>query len=181
MDYEAATANFLRAPSAPLEGTPSAANALQRVHYTHDAMVNLLIANPAISQNDIAKHFGYSVPWVSRIINSDAFQARLAARKNDIIDPGLAATVDEKLRAVASRSLDLVLEKLEVATFGQALEAAAMAGKALGYGARQQNLNLQANFVVAMPQQAPDAASWAKRYETPQQTAVAEAPLRSSV
>ena len=99
----------LRAGSAPLQGTTSAANAVARVNYSHDAMIDLIIANPAISQNELAKHFGYSAAWVSRVRNSDAFLARLAERKGDIVDPSIIATVEEKIRAVADRAWDTVL------------------------------------------------------------------------
>jgi len=158
-----------RAGSAPLQGTTSAANAVARVNYSHDAMIDLIIANPAISQNELAKHFGYSAAWVSRVRNSDAFLARLAERKGDIVDPSIIATVEEKIRAVADRAWDTVLTKLDMgtATFDQALTAADKASKALGYGARQQNVNVQQNFVVALPQKAATADAWANRYAGP--------------
>ena len=148
--------------SEPLQGTQSASTAIARVKYSHDAMIDLIIANPAISQGQIASHFGYTQPWVSRIMNSDAFQARLAARKSDIVDPQLVLTVDEKLRALASKSLDVVLEKLTVTNSPEiGLKALEITSKALGYGARQQNLNVQQNFVVALPPKSVDAESWA--------------------
>lgn len=158
-------AAFAPARSSPLVGTDSAATAVARVSYTHDAMIDMLIANPAISQNELAKAFGYTVGWVSRVRNSDAFLARLAERKADLVDPSIAATIDEKLRAVAAKSWDLVLDRLDAApTFDMALDAAEKATKALGYGARQQNLNVQQNFVVALPGKAPDSQSWAAKY-----------------
>lgn len=148
-----------------LVGTDSAAGALGRVRYTHDAMIDLIIANPAISQNDIAKHFGYTAPWVSRIMNSDAFLARLAARKTEVVDPSLVASVEEKLRALASKSLDVVLEKLTVSNSAEiGLKALEISSKALGYGARQQNLNVQQNFVVALPGKAVTAEAWAEAH-----------------
>lgn len=151
--------------SPPLQGTQSAANAIGRVKYTHDAMIDLIIANPAISQNEIARHFGYTAAWVSRVFNSDAFQARLAVRKFDIVDPALVLSVDEKLRTLASRSLDVVLERMESAPKTQdALAALSIATKALGYGARQSNVSLQANFVVAMPEKLEDANVWQAKY-----------------
>lgn len=146
----------------PLEGTPSAATAIARVKYTHDAMIDLIIANPAVAQSDIAKHFGYTQPWVSRIMNSDAFQARLALRKEELVDPSLVASIDEKLRALASKSLDVVLEKLTLTNSADiGLKALEITSKALGYGARQQNLNVQQNFVVALPPKAQNAEDWA--------------------
>lgn len=165
MNPEAATDAFIRGQSAPLQGTVSAAGAIARVNYTHDAMIDLMVANPAITQNELAKHFGYSVGWVSRVRNSDAFLARLAERKTDLVDPSIAATVEEKFRAVAQRSLDIVLDKLELnPSFAEALDAATLASKALGFGARERNLAVQQNFVVAMPGTAPDATTWASRH-----------------
>lgn len=165
MNPEAATTEFLRNQSPPLEGTQSAAVAIARVKYSHDAMIDLIIAQPGVKQSEIVKHFGYTQAWVSRIMNSDAFLARLAQRKADLVDPSIALSIDERLRAVAAKSLDVVLEKLELVPTGEfALEAATMASKALGYGARQNNLNVQQNFVVAMPQKAADAGQWAEKY-----------------
>ena len=148
--------------SEPLLGTASAANAIARVKYSHDAMIDLLIANPAISQNELAANFGYTVPWVSRIMNSDAFQARLALRKEELLDPVIVASIEEKFRALASKSLDVVLDKLAVTNSAElGLKALEISAKALGYGARQQNLNVQTNFVVALPGKADSAESWA--------------------
>ena len=65
------------------------------------------------------------------------------------------------MRALASKSLDVVLEKLTVTQNPDtALKALEITSKALGYGARQQNLNVQQNFVVALPPKAVDADSW---------------------
>lgn len=151
--------------SAPLTGTASAANAVARVSYTHDAFIDLMIANPAISQGQIAQHFGYTQAWVSRVRNSDAFLARLAQRKADLVDPAILQSIDEKIRVMADKSLDRILEKLEVATsFDDAAKAFELSTKALGYGARAANVNVQQNFVVAMPAKAPDALSWAAKH-----------------
>ena len=113
------------------------------------------------STRAIALHFGYSRPWVSRIFNSDAFQARLAERKKDLVDPTLLLSIDERLGALASRSLDILQDKLELLPAAQVKDIAEMSVKALGYGARQQNVNLQQNFVVAMPQKAASDTDWA--------------------
>lgn len=157
---------FLSQRSLPLEGTASAANAIARVKYTHDAFIDLIIRNPVISQLEIAKEFGYTQPWVSRVMNSDAFLARLAARKADIVDPSIVQTLEEKFRVLASVSLDIVIDKLEkVKNTDTALKALELSSKALGYGARQQNLNVQQNFVVAMPSQAASPEDWARQHQ----------------
>lgn len=151
--------------SAPLQGTQSAATAIARVKYSHDAMIDLIIANPMMTQGQIAQHFGYTQPWVSRIFNSDAFLARLAERKGDLVDPSISLTIDEKLRAVADRSLDVVLDKLSLTpTFDMAMKGLEVASKALGYGARKENAVVQNNFVVALPGKAESAQSWMEKH-----------------
>lgn len=148
--------------SEPLMGTESAAGAIQRVKYTHDALIDMIISNPAVSQGELAKMFGYTQGWLSRVMNSDAFQARLALRKSDVVDPTLVLSIDEKLRALASKSLDVVMDKLAVTQNPDtALKALEVTSKALGYGARQQNLNVQQNFVVALPPKSASADEWA--------------------
>ena len=150
-DVETATlpVEFRRTQSAPLVGTASAASALLRVRYSHDAMIDHLIENPGISQGELAAMFGYTGAWISRVINSDAFLARLAERKSDLVDPSIALTLDEKFRSLAAQSLDVIQEKLSLTkNVDTAMKALELSAKALGYGARQQNLNVQQNFVV---------------------------------
>lgn len=147
--------------SEPLQGTASATNAIQRVSYTHDALIDLIIADPSISQGALAAKFGYTQAWLSRVMNSDAFQTRLALRKADLIDPTLVLSIEEKLKALASKALDVVLDKLTVTqSADMGLKALEVTSKALGYGARQQNLNVQQNFVVALPQKSESAKAW---------------------
>lgn len=151
--------------SSPLEGSKSAAKALVRVSYTHDAMCDLIIRDPTISKTEIAKHFGYSLAWVSRVTNSDAFQMRLAVRKADISDPSLVLSIEEKMKALVSESLDTLIEKLAMTKSTEiALKGLEIGSKALGYGARQQNLTVQQSFVVAMPSPIADQATWAQKH-----------------
>lgn len=154
--------------SAPLQGTESASKAIQRVSYTHDAMCDLIIANPSISKTAIAAHFGYSQTWVSRIMGSDAFQMRLSVRKADLVDPSLVLSIEEKLRVLLHESLDVVIEKIATTkSADMAFKGIEIGAKALGYGARQQNLTVQQSFVVAMPTQIPDQSTWAQKYGGP--------------
>lgn len=151
--------------SAPLLGTESAATAIARVRYSHDAMIDILIANPAISQNEIAKVFGYTQPWVSRIMCSDAFQARLAERKTELVDPTIRMTLEEKFTSLATQSLDIVMDKLcATKSVDLAMKAMELSTKALGLGARSANVNVQNSFVVALPGKAATAESWAQAH-----------------
>lgn len=82
--------------TAPLASTASAANAITRVKFTHDAMIDYIISNPEVKQGHIAKVFGFTEAWISRIFCSDAFQARLAARKDELVNPVIVQGLEDR-------------------------------------------------------------------------------------
>ena len=135
---------------------------LQRTHYSHEAMIDEIIANPNIRQNELAKKFEKSVPWVSRIIGSDAFQAALAKRREELTDPFLVATIEERFNGLAMQSLDILADKLETTkSTDLALKALDVSVKALGFGARSTGNNQQNNFTIVLPGKAANADEWA--------------------
>jgi hypothetical protein len=151
--------------SQPLQSTESAAGAIARVKYSHDAMIDLIILKPSISQAEIATHFGYTQAWVSRIFCSDAFQARLAMRKADLVDPVITGGVRERIEGLAMQSLEIIANKLQATQNPDlALKAFELSTKAAGYGARQSNVSVQNNFVVALPPKVEDPSDWATRH-----------------
>lgn len=165
LDIDAFIARHKEKGARQYDGTASAAAAIQRVHWHHDLMIKVMLTNPQWSQGDLAKHFGYTQAWISRIINSDAFRARYAELKADLIDPTVIMTLDENIRVLANRSAQVLLEKLESTHSPEiAMKALELGAKALGYGARQPQVAIQQSFVVALPDKAPDAGSWANRY-----------------
>lgn len=117
-----------------------------KLRYSHQAMIDLIIANPGISQNEIAAQFGYSAPWVSQIILSDAFQAQLAARREELVDPTLVATIKQQFEGLVARSLEIMRRKLarepENVPDQLVVQALKVSATALGYGAR--NVEAQA-------------------------------------
>jgi hypothetical protein len=130
----------LMAPSAPLPAVVGAKHP-QKLNYSHAAMVDLIIANPGITQNALAAHFGYTAAWVSTIFASDVFQDALAERTKEIVDPALRATVETNFKAIVIRSQAILMEKLN-STAGcipdnLALRALELSSRALGYGARE--------------------------------------------
>ena len=104
-----------------------------RFTYTHDAMVDLIITEPTVTTRELAEIFGYSPPWVSRVIGSDSFQARLAERKAQLVDPQITQTLNERLRGVAIHAVDIIGEKLDSEkSASYALDALGLAVTALG-------------------------------------------------
>ncbi len=138
---------------------------LLRVHYTHEAMIDAIIAEPTIKQNELAKMFDRSVPWISRIIGSDAFQAALAKRREDLTDPFLVATIEERVRGLAFQSLDIIAEKLESSkNIDVAMKALDVSVKVLGFGARGAGPTQNNQFVIQLPPKSVDSASWAAEH-----------------
>lgn len=151
----------------PLDGTDYSRNILKKVRYTHDAMIDEIIANPGVSEIALAEKFGFSKPWVNRLICSDAFQSRLALRKEELIDPVLAASAEERMRALEFVSMEIVQEKLELTQDPKlAMQVLEMTYKARSYGARiagSGNLTQNNTYVVALPQPIKDAQEWARQ------------------
>ena len=109
-----------------------------KLRYTHDAMVDRLIAEPSMSQGQLAREFGYTATWVSIVINSDAFRERLAMRRGELVDPLLETTLNDRFMAMAVRATEVIQEKLMAPSLvvdpTLALAAAALGAKALGVG-----------------------------------------------
>ena len=111
-------------------------NGIAKVRYSHTDMIDFIIANPWVSQNELASRYGYSPSWVSVVLSSDAFQSAMAARRDEVVDPRLKATLEERFRALTIQSLNRLMEKLDAPVVNDqvALRAAELGAKALGLG-----------------------------------------------
>jgi hypothetical protein len=114
---------------------PVGAKPPSKLNYTHEACVEMLVAHPELTQRRIAEMFGYSEAWLSTIICSDAFQARLAQRREEIIDPLLRLSVEERFKAAVNRSFEVLMEKMSgparLVSDQVAIRVAEMGGKVL--------------------------------------------------
>jgi len=124
---------------------------VKKLNYSHEAMIDLIIATPGISQNEIAARFGYSASWVSQVRCSDMFQEMLAKRRNEIVDPALLASVEDNFKGLISRSMDLLKEKLDSPANDVSdilvLRTLEISSRALGYGARTDpNVKVEVNI-----------------------------------
>jgi hypothetical protein len=148
----------------PLEpsDSPYMKSVAPKCEYTHEAMADYILTHPGCQQVDIAKHFGRTRSWISVIMNSDSFQALFEARRKEVVDPTVIASIEEKLKATAQMSLDIILEKLDsTRSTDLALKALELSSRSLGYGAAKTGGGNQFNFVVALPGKAQNADDWA--------------------
>jgi len=107
-----------------------------KVGYSHKDMIDFIIANPGTTQNALAARYGYSVGWVSNVMASDAWQSAMAARRSEICDPVLVATVEERFRGITLMSLERLKQKLEAPQVSDnvVLRAVELGAKAMGVG-----------------------------------------------
>jgi hypothetical protein len=112
--------------------------AVGRAAYTHTAMVNLMADRPDYSPAMLCAHFGRPASWLASVIASEAFQNALDARRSEIADPSLTATLHERYKALAIRTSNVLMEKMndEKATDFLVLKAGEIAMKALGMGTK---------------------------------------------
>lgn len=135
---------------------------VQKMNYSHEKLIEALIANPRITQRELAAYFGYTESWISQIIRSDGFRELYIARKKELVDPVILAGLESRFEAMTSRALDVILADLDDRRNPEvALKAIDIGSRALGYGAKGPGGPLiQNNFVVAMPAKEIDSAAW---------------------
>jgi len=107
-----------------------------KINYSHTDMIDYIIANPGITQNHLAARYGYSVGWVSNVMASDAWQSAMAARRSEICDPVLVATIEERFKGITLLSLERLKQKLEAPQVSDnvVLKAVELGAKAVGVG-----------------------------------------------
>jgi len=139
-------------------------SALAKIRYTHDAMIDLVIAEPSISQAEIAFKFGYTQAWVSQVFSADAFKARLAERRGELVDPSIVANVEERLEGLARQSIEVLSKSLEANPKPDvALKALEISTRSLGYGVKAPQVQVN-NVVAFVPQKSISGDDWEKQF-----------------
>lgn len=127
----------LTKPSTPtVEPQPQPAATALALPYSHAAMVELMVENPGWTTKKLAAHFGKGSAWFAAVLASDGFQLELDKRRGEVLNPAFTATMEERFRALALRSLDVLQDKLDSKDVSDniVLRAAEIGVKALGMG-----------------------------------------------
>ncbi len=110
----------------------------QTLNYSHEALIRQIMANPTATNAELGKVFGRTKEWVSMVKSSGLFKEQYAKLAGEVMDPILAATLEDRMEMVAARSLEVLQEKLARPTQDisdeLALQAAAFGAKGLGLG-----------------------------------------------
>jgi hypothetical protein len=130
---------------------------IDKVSYTHEAVADWLLTNPGKKLSECAEAFGYTPPWLSTIIHSDAFQVYYAQRRaalNLVIHGGIASQLQD-ITKKALQKLDAKLDDSEELDGNFILDVADKMLRNQGYAPGKSNIS-QTNIVNLPPAGAVD-------------------------
>lgn len=84
---------------------------IQKMSHRHEILLDFMLANPAARLKDLSLHFSMTVPWLSTIIHSDAFQAKLAERQDECFT-GTVLSLREKMCGLADQAVEKLSDDL---------------------------------------------------------------------
>lgn len=133
---------------------------IDKVGTWHENLVSFLVANPRMKKADVARHFDVTPSWLSTVIHSDVFQAKLAERQDEYFG-AVTTPIREKLENLAGLALDEMEEKVQTeGSISEVREVAKLALQSLGYGngangkgTQNPALVQQNNFYSVSPEQ----------------------------
>lgn len=115
-----------------------AENQIQKMRIPTHAILDLMIANPFASQNDIAQMSGYTPSWISIMVNSDCFKSELNKRRAElagVLAVEVQTDITANLRSAAlggiKKTTELIANSLNLEQVSNATENVL---KLLGYG-----------------------------------------------
>jgi hypothetical protein len=131
----------------------------------HDAVIDFMLVNPMAKNRQIGEAFGYTAQYISRLICSDMFQAKLAERKEKFIDPVVSAGIEDRLTGLLAQSAEIIEAELEkTRSASLALSTMSILAKAGKYGAKVQAPVQVTTYVAVVPQKEQSSESWAHAY-----------------
>lgn len=107
-----------------------------KVRYSHQDMIDHILANPHTTQRALATRYGYTEGWVCNVMASDAWQSAFAARRAEVVDPVLLMSIEERMKGITIRSAERLMEKLDAPQVSDqtVLRALELGAKSLGIG-----------------------------------------------
>jgi hypothetical protein len=133
----------------------------------HEVIIDLWLMDPLLTQREIAAKLGKTEAWLSILINNDAFRAKYAERKGELVDPEIVAKVEERLSAVTNKASDELLRRLTIApssfTVKDLNQTVASTTRALGMGVAKAPAVQQTLYVIPAPTERHTVDSWKNR------------------
>lgn len=79
---------------------------------THELMAEWILLNPGGTLKQMGEFFGYSVSWLSQVLNTDMFKAHIAERMQGI-KAYASMSIPEKMSRLADKAIERVAEVLD--------------------------------------------------------------------
>lgn len=140
--------NYRPAPLSISEPRVPPARVLRKLSWWHESIIDWMLLHPEGKLAHCAKEFSVSASWLSIIVNSDLFRARLAVRRAELAGE-IGATVVDRLSGIAGQALESIAERIErekdKLPIGELRETASMALDALGYSGKKNSGAAPAN------------------------------------
>ncbi len=158
-----------------------------RFNAWYETIIDLRIANPEMSQRQMAMTLGKSESWLSLVINSDAFKAQYEKRRAEH-SKRIGDLAESRLHQVATKALDRLAETLDKKELKPefVLDATDTLFARLGYGGKQPNVAPaappQQNGVVIQviaPVSAPTLRQAQATIRAAEQTRLEDRPVRA--
>ena len=158
--------------------------ARKKFRFWYDSIIDLLLGEPEINQNEIAKRLGRAASTISIVMSTDLFKARYEQRRSEQ-NKALNEALNTRLAKTTIRALDLMQEKLDTRqVMIPLLELSEMADKnlnRLGFGQKQSgpSVVIQNNAQVIAPVSAEQLAASRQKLIESQGRTIEAAPSRS--
>lgn len=124
-----------------------------------NTLVDMMLAHPEWSDNELAAAGGVTRTWLSTMKNSAPFLARVAERRDELA-PDLAFTVQERAAAVYNDASDELHKRIPEMRTGDLLNLYSSSSKNLGLGVNTVVKETERTFVVQVPARAPNSQKW---------------------
>ena len=136
--------------------------------YTHQAVIDEILANPLIERKELADKFGVSENWMKKVINSDAFQTVLDKRREQIVNPIISQTVQERLRGVTNSAIDPLQTRLDAGHVNneEVIEIAKMGLETQGLLGNAKAVASNSQFVIMMPPPQATTEDWVEQVQS---------------
>jgi hypothetical protein len=140
---------------------PSKAYAPTVVKPIHEALAELLIADPGLNAAALGAKLNRHPVTIRLILRSDLFRELMVLKRAQFVDPKVEAKVEELFDVAIAGSLECLTKAVdESQSTDLALKTLAAIGPMSKYGARTPPPAVQANFIVPMPPKAASTAAW---------------------
>ena len=83
----------------------------KKLNWWYEDIINWMLINPGAKLGDAAEYFGKTQAWLSVVINSDIFKARLEERRKEL-NGELDDLLVYKMKRVANESFDALMERI---------------------------------------------------------------------